>query len=69
MKRQGEARPCPYCGARAQVRELMDREYVDCNHEPWCLGPNTWMISSQPLFRQLRAWNRRAEDNKKPLEE
>lgn len=59
MKCRGEVLACPFCGAAAQVRTLMDREYIDCDHAKGCISPNTWAISSQPLFRQIRAWNRR----------
>lgn len=54
-------RPCPYCGGMAYVSEQMNRRYIDCNHAKNCLiKPNTWLISSEKINNQIKAWNIRA---------
>lgn len=65
VARERTLKPCPFCGAAAEVRELMGREYIDCDHSPACLvAPSTWLSGDQPLFLQIRSWNGRVNTNK-----
>ena len=58
-----ELKPCPFCGGEAVIRVLMGKEYIRPIHEKNCvIKIDTWLQSSLPIKKQIRAWNRRAED-------
>ena len=60
-----ELKPCPFCGGEAYIRILMGSKYIDCHHSKECaMMTNSWLISSKPLKKQIKAWNRRANDGK-----
>lgn len=62
MFKPSKLKPCPYCGGEAFVKELLGHQYIECKHKSRCLiAPNTWLQSSQPLRKQIRAWNRRSK--------
>lgn len=55
-------KPCPFCGGEAIIRVLDGQPYIDCVHKKNCLiRPKTWLISTLPLEKQIKAWNRRAD--------
>lgn len=63
-----ELKPCPFCGGRAFVDVFLDTEYVSVEHCAMCLvKPSTWTMAyadEVPLKIQIKAWNRRTEDDK-----
>lgn len=59
-----ELKPCPFCGAKAFIDVLCDREYVTCKHLNKCLiRPNTLDLASS-IRKQINAWNRRDGEQK-----
>lgn len=61
-----ELKPCPFCGGEAVIRVLMGKEYICPIHRKGCLIQiDTWLQSSEPIKKQIKAWNRRAEDANK----
>lgn len=57
-----DLKPCPYCGGSAHIDILMGNQYVKAHHTKKCaMKPNTWLISSKPLRKQIKAWNMRNE--------
>lgn len=53
-------KPCPFCGGEAVIRELMGSLYIRPIHKKDCvMRPDTWLLSSKPLKKQIKAWNRR----------
>ena len=60
-----ELKPCPFCGGEAVIRVLMGKEYIRPIHKKNCVMEiDTWLKSSLPIKKQIKAWNRRAEDGK-----
>ena len=60
-----ELKPCPFCGGEAVIRVLMGKEYIRPMHKKNCVMEiDTWLISSLPIKKQIKALNRRAEDEK-----
>lgn len=58
-----ELKPCPFCGGEAVIRVLMGKEYISPIHRKGCLiRPDTWLQSSEPIKKQINAWNRRAKE-------
>lgn len=56
-----ELKPCPFCGGKAFITTSFGRPYIDAFHTRKCLiKPDTFLISSKSLNRQIKAWNRRA---------
>lgn len=56
---------CPYCGGHAFIDIQMDTPYINAYHAKKCLmKPDTWLISSEPLTKQIKAWNMRPKDKK-----
>lgn len=65
MARKRTLEPCPFCGGKATVLECLGKEYIDCEHTSRCLiRPNTWLSCERPLIIQIRAWNKRAVENR-----
>ncbi len=55
-----ELKPCPFCGGEAEIREVLGKLYVHPIHKPHCIiKPDTWLQSSLPIKKQIKAWNRR----------
>ena len=55
-----ELKPCPFCGGEAVIRVLFGKEYICPIHERWCvIKPDTWLQSSLPIKKQIKAWNTR----------
>lgn len=60
-----ELKPCPFCGGESVIRILMGAEYIAPIHKKNCaIRPDTWLQSDLPIKKQIKAWNRRAEDGK-----
>jgi hypothetical protein len=60
-----ELKPCPFCGGEAVIRVLMGKEYIRPMHKKNCVMEiDTWLNSSLHIKKQIKAWNRRAEDGK-----
>lgn len=60
-----DLKPCPYCGGTAYVDILMGKQYINAHHAKRCLvKPETWLISNEPLTKQIRAWNMRTKEKK-----
>ena len=52
---------CPFCGGKAFITTSFDKPYIDAFHTKKCLiNPDTFLISSKSLNKQIKAWNRRA---------
>lgn len=50
---------CPFCGGEAYISMSM-KPHIDCFHKHNCkIRPNTWLISSYSLRKQIKAWNQR----------
>lgn len=59
-----ELKPCPFCGGEAVIREQMGNLYIRPIHKRSCImRPDTWLLSSMPLKNQIKAWNRRVEND------
>lgn len=59
-----ELKPCPFCGGEAVVRVLGGSEYICPIHKRECvIKPDTWLQSSLPIKKQIKAWNRRVEND------
>ncbi len=54
---ENELKPCPFCGAKAEVKSAMGEYWVLCEFN--CTG----MESSQD--RAIAAWNRRAPEGER----
>lgn len=55
-----ELKPCPYCGGSAYIDILQGNQYINAHHSKKCLmRPDTWLMSSNPLTKQIKAWNMR----------
>ena len=58
-----ELRPCPFCGGEAVIRVLMGKEYIRPIHKNNCvMSIDTWLQSSLPIKKQIKAWNTRFEN-------
>jgi hypothetical protein len=56
-------KPCPFCGGEAIIRVLMGKMYICPIHKRNCLlRPDTWLQSSYPIQKQIKAWNRRFDN-------
>lgn len=51
-----ELKPCPFCGAPAELKEISDRWTVKCTKE--CAGTKIFNDKQRPI----EAWNRRISD-------
>lgn len=57
-----DLKPCPYCGGSAYIDILMNHQYIKAHHSKKCLmKPDTWFMSSEPLSKQVKAWNMRKD--------
>lgn len=53
-------KPCPFCGGEAEIAVLMGTRYINANHKRNCIiKPDTWLQSTMPIKKQIKAWNRR----------
>lgn len=51
---------CPYCGGVAYISTMMGKAYIKANHTKKCrIEPDTWLMSEEPITKQVKAWNRR----------
>ncbi len=58
-----ELKPCPFCGGEAVIRFLFGKPYISPLHKNGCvIRPDTWLKSSLPIKKQIKAWNRRADN-------
>lgn len=58
-------KPCPFCGGEAEIAVLMGTRYINANHKRNCIiKPDTWLQSSMPIKKQIKAWNRREPMNR-----
>ena len=58
-----ELKPCPFCGGEAVIRVLMGKEYIRPIHKKNCvMNIDTWLQSSLPIKKQIKAWNTRFEN-------
>ena len=58
-----ELKPCPFCGGEAVIRVCLEKMYICPDHKIWCLiKPDTWLQSSYPIKKQIKAWNRRTDN-------
>jgi hypothetical protein len=56
-------RECPFCGGEAVIRVLMGHSYIYPMHKKSCvIKPDTWLQSSKPINKQIKAWNRRVNN-------
>ena len=58
-------KPCPFCGGEAYVSMHL-KPHIECFHKRNCkIRPNTWLMSSYSLRKQIKAWNQRniSDDN------
>lgn len=55
-----ELLPCPFCGGEAVIGVSMGNEYIRPIHKRNCvIKPDTWLQSSLPIKKQIKAWNTR----------
>lgn len=57
--------PCPFCGGEAYISMHL-KPHIECFHKRNCkIRPNTWLMSSYSLRKQIKAWNQRniSDDN------
>lgn len=60
-----DLKPCPYCGGSAYIDVLMGKQFLSAHHSKKCLmRPDTWLLSSESLKKQIKAWNMRKGINK-----
>lgn len=58
-----ELKPCPFCGGEAVIRVSMGKEYIRPIHKKNCvIKVDTWLQSSLSIKKQIKAWNRRANN-------
>lgn len=58
-------KPCPYCGGESFIAfsKVNNAPYITSFHSKKCLmRPDTWLIATESLNTQLKAWNMRAGD-------
>ena len=56
-------KPCPFCGGEAYI-SMQLRPHIECFHKRSCrMQPNTWLISLEPLKKQIKAWNMRTSND------
>ena len=56
-------KPCPFCGRESFIAFLNNTPYITSFHSKKCLmKPDTWLIATESLNTQLKAWNMRAGD-------
>ncbi len=54
-----ELKPCPFCGAPAELKKISGRWTVKCTKE--CVGTRIFNDKNKPV----EAWNRRASNDNK----
>lgn len=56
-------KPCPFYGGEAYISMHL-KPHVECFHKRNCkIRPNTWLMSSESLRKQIKAWNQRSIGN------
>lgn len=55
---------CPFCGGVSYISVTpFNHPHIDCHHDKKCkMRPDTWLISSLPLKKQIKAWNMRYDN-------
>lgn len=58
-------KPCPFCGGKSIIDICMNRMYIRPYHKRTCKMKflDTWLISSEPIEKQVKAWNRRMKND------
>ena len=61
MSKLEAPKPCPFCGGRSIIDVCFDRMYIRPYHKRTCNMKhlNTWLISSMPIDKQIKIWNKR----------
>ena len=55
-----ELKSCPFCGSEAVIRVNMRNEHICPIHKRGgVIKPDTWLQSSLPIKKQIKAWNTR----------
>ena len=56
-------KPCPFCGGEAVIATDLGKKYIQPMHRKKCIvRPDTWLQSSMPIKKQIKAWNRRIKE-------
>ena len=65
MSRLEPPKPCPFCGGNSIIDICRDRMYIRPYHKRTCgmKGLDTWLISDEPIEKQVKAWNRRCNND------
>lgn len=65
METKINLKPCPYCGGSAYIEIFSTgTPYISAHHKKNCqLKPDTWLMSSKTLKKQIKAWNMRTENS------
>lgn len=61
MSKLEAPKPCPFCGGKSIIDVCFDRMYIRPYHKRTCNMKhlNTWLISSMPIDKQIKIWNKR----------
>lgn len=60
-----DLKPCPYCGGTAYIDILMGTPHIRAHHKKnCCMKPDTWLLASEPMSKQTKAWNMRPKERK-----
>lgn len=58
-----ELKPCPFCNGEAVIRVILGKPCIMPIHKKWCrIRCDTWLISSEPIEKQVKIWNGRAAE-------
>ena len=66
MNERTELKPCPFCGGDAVIKAQMGKLYISPTHKKGCvIEPCTWLQANLPIEKQIKAWNRRADNEQR----
>lgn len=58
-----ELKPCPFCGGEAIILCRLGKLFVTARHKENCaIKPDTWLMNTKLIGKQIKAWNRRADN-------